>query len=69
MTDPVLRAEMEAAFQPEYIILFPNDLEVSFPIGTLPCQEYSSGLGLDYDDRLREIMYDWAIPDSADQSA
>lgn len=69
VTDPVLRAEMEAALQPEYIIFFPNDLEVSFPMGTLPSQEYSSGLGLDYDDRLREIMYDWAIPDSADQSA
>lgn len=62
ITDPVLRAEMEAAFNPDYIILFSNYLDVSFPVGTLPSQEHGYTLGLDYDDDLCEILYEWAIP-------
>lgn len=58
-----LRAEMEAAFEPEYIVLFPDTLEVSFPSGTLPSEEYDYMLGLDYDEGVREILHDWAIPD------
>lgn len=34
--DPILREEIEAAFKPEYIILFTDNLEVSFPAETLP---------------------------------
>ena len=41
ISDPGLLSEMEAAMKPEYIILFPDALEVAFPQGTLPSQEYS----------------------------
>ncbi|MEG6522100.1 hypothetical protein [Desulfotomaculum sp. 1211_IL3151] len=58
---PALRAEMEAALKPEYIILFPQNMEVSFPQGTLPSQEYSYRVSLDYND-LREVLQAWAIP-------
>lgn len=38
ISDPGLLSEMEAAMKPEYIILFPDALEVAFPQGTLPSQ-------------------------------
>ena len=62
ITDTVLRAEMEAAFKFEHIILFTDNLEVSFPAGTLPSQEHGYFLGLDYDDDLCKILNEWAIP-------
>lgn len=66
ITNPTLRAEMEAAFASEYLILFPDNLEVSFPAGTLPSQEYSNILGFDYDKKLCQILNEWAIPEAAE---
>ncbi len=63
--DAALRAEMEAALRPEYIILFPDNLEVTFPQGTLPSQEHSYGFGLDYEE-YRDALQSWAIPDNLD---
>ena len=68
ISDPGLLSEMEAAMKPEYIILFPDALEVAFPQGTLPSQEYSTGIGLNYDDRLLSVLEPWAVPDGT-QSA
>jgi len=62
ITDPALRAEIETAFRPEYLLVFPDNLEVCFPQGSLPSQKFSYALGLDYDARLSKILYDWAIP-------
>ncbi len=64
VTDPVLREEMEQTFAPECIILFPNGLEVCFNKGTLPSEEHGYMLGLDYDDRMLEILQPWAVPAS-----
>lgn len=64
ISDLTLQAEIRAAFQPEYIVFFPDNLEVSFPQGALASQEYAYQIGLDYDDRLTSILYDWAIPQS-----
>ena len=66
ITDIVLRAEMEASFQPEHIILFTDNLEVSFPAGTLSSHENSYILGLDYDNDLSKILNEWAIPKRSD---
>ncbi|MDW2798970.1 hypothetical protein RZO55_15450 [Clostridium boliviensis] len=66
VTDTTLRKEMEMAFKPEYIILFPSNLEVCFQQGTLTSQENSYILGLDYDDKLCEILNQWAIPKSSE---
>ena len=63
--DAALRAEMEAALRPEYIILFPDNLEVTFPQGTLLSQEHSYGFGLDYEE-YRDALQSWAIPDNLD---
>lgn len=60
---PALRKEMEAALRPEYILLFPDHLEISYPQGTLPSQEYSYSIGLDYDAELLSVLQPWAVPD------
>lgn len=41
--DPVLRREMEAALEPEWIHLLSGGLSVDFPQGTLPSQETAYG--------------------------
>ncbi len=64
VTEPTLRQEMEMAFKPEYIILFPGNLEICFQRGTLPSQEHTYMLDLDYDGRLLEILNEWVIPRS-----
>ncbi|MEG1636004.1 MAG: hypothetical protein RR324_00675 [Cellulosilyticaceae bacterium] len=56
---------MEIAFKAENIILFPNNLEVCFPQGTLPNYENSYQLSIDYDHRLAEILNEWAVPKSS----
>lgn len=64
VTDEELRAELQKAFKPEYLVFFPDNLEVYFPRGTLPSQEYGYALALDYDEKLCAIMEQWAIPQS-----
>ncbi len=60
-TDPVRRREMEAAFRPECLVFFPDHLEISFPQGAMPSEEYAYILGPDYDD-LDDVLHDWAVP-------
>ena len=54
--------QMEQAFEPECVILFPNGLEIRFNRGTLPSQRNGYALVLDYDERLSEILHPWAVP-------
>ncbi len=42
---------------------FPDHLEISYPQGTLPSQEYSYSIGLDYDAELLSVLQPWAVPD------
>lgn len=63
--DRALVQEMEKALKDECIILFPDNLEISFDQGTLPSQEYSLIVAIDYVD-LQGIIQDWAIPYSAE---
>ncbi len=64
VNDPVLKSEMKKVFHTENIIFFQDNLEVCFQQGTLPSQDNTYILGLDYDDRLAEILHEWAIPRS-----
>lgn len=66
VTEPNLRNEMETAFQPEYILLLPQCMEVTFPAGTLPSHESTYILALDYKEDLLSILHDWAVPDDAE---
>lgn len=60
--DRQLILEMSEVIEGEYITLFSNNLEISFPQGSLPSQDHLYMLGIDYDE-LEDIIYDWAIPD------
>lgn len=67
VTDPILRKEMEAAFKPECMIFSEGNLEILFTQGTLPSQEHSYFVALDYDERLCAILHDWAVPEETVQ--
>ena len=62
VTEPTLRREMTTAFRPEYLVFFPEHLEVSFPQGVLPSQEYAYILSIPYEDLP---LPPWAIPETA----
>ena len=59
----LLRTEMQAAFQPEYLVFFSNSLQILFLQETLPSQEYAYCVSAEYDDGLREVLHDWAVPE------
>lgn len=58
--DEQLYREMETALKPEYITFCEGGLEVMFPEGTLPSQEYATGGGFDIEE-VDDILQDWAI--------
>lgn len=66
--DPALRAEMMAVSWDRRIALSSDGLSVQFERGTLPSQMYSTGFGFDYDDDIKGIIQDWAMPKSQDQT-
>ena len=59
----LLRTEMRAAFQPEYLVFFSNSLQILFLQETLPSQEYAYCVSAEYDDGLWEVLHDWAVPE------
>ena len=60
------RAELEAALRPEYIIFRTDRLDITFPRGTLPSQEYTTGGSFDYAE-LDGLLQPWAIPEEPEQ--
>lgn len=60
--DPVLREEMEAALEPEWIVLEPGGLYVEFPRGTLPSQETACGWFEEYEKAPGAVLQPWAVP-------
>ena len=62
ITEQPLRSEVEAAFQPEYMRLYSGGLEVFLPKGALPSEGTSWGFGMDYNDGLRAVFQEWALP-------
>ena len=60
------RAELEAALRPEYIIFRTDRLNLTFPKGTLPSQEYTTGGSFDYEE-LDGLLQPWAIPEEPEQ--
>lgn len=62
VTEQPLRNELETALQPENVAFFPSGIQICFPKGSLPSQDYALGLGLDYDDALKAILQPWAVP-------
>lgn len=64
--DSGLRREMEAALEPEWIILEPGYLSVKFPQGTLPSQETACGWFEEYEKAPGDVLQPWAIPEGAE---
>ena len=62
--DTALRGEMEAAFSPDMLLFGQDGLEVFFPRGSLPSQEYGCGFYVAYEGPLADILQDWALPGS-----
>ena len=62
--DPALRREMEAAFSPDMLLFGQDGLEVFFPRGSLPSQEYGCGFYVACEGPLAGILQDWALPGS-----
>lgn len=59
--DSADRQEMLAALRPEHLIFHPEHLEVTFPQGTLPGEELTHIVAVDYPD-LEGILQPWAVP-------
>ena len=60
--DSALIADMEAAFQPEYVTVSQNYLEVNFPAGSLSAYDTAFGMGFEYSDEIRDLLHPWAVP-------
>ena len=56
------KAEIRDAFNPNYIILQDEGMDIAFPKGTLPSQENTYILSIKYTDEIKAIMHPWAIP-------
>ena len=46
----------------EYLFFSPNSLELIFPQGTLPSQEFSFWVSVSFSDECKALLYPWAIP-------
>ena len=57
------KKEIKAAVKPEYIILWSENMEISFPSGVLPNEENCYIIGIDYTDEIKAIMHPWALPE------
>ena len=62
ITDPDLRQEMSQAFTPECLIFFPEYVMLCFPQGSLPSQEYTFLVTVNYADGASALLQDWAVP-------
>ena len=59
---------MEAALEPEWIILEPGGLWVYFPQGALPGQETACGWFEEYEKAPGTVLQPWAIPETGEEA-
>lgn len=62
ITEPDLRQEMSRAFTPECLVFFPEYVTICFPQGSLPSQEYTFLVTVNYADGASALLQDWALP-------
>lgn len=60
--DPVVKAEMEAAFRMEYLYFSQDSLCLEFPQGTLPSQEHTYLVSVAFTDACEALLHPWAVP-------
>ena len=66
LNDTALQAEMMEALKAEYILLRSDELQIYFPMGSLPSEEHIHIIAVPYK-QLQGIMHSWAIPDEIEQ--
>ena len=62
--EPEAKREMLAAFRMEYLCFWNDYIMMAFPAGTLPSQENTCLVSVDYTAGLSDILQPWAIPQS-----
>lgn len=60
--DPALLGAMGEALEAEWIVFFPEHVSVEFPPGTLPGEENSYLISLDYQNAPEGFFQSWAVP-------
>lgn len=60
--EPEAKREMLTDFRMEYLCFWSDYIMLTFPAGTLPSQEYTYLVSVDYDAGLSDILQPWAIP-------
>ncbi len=60
--DKTLRPAMESAFRSEYLVFFPEEVDLVFPSGTLRSEPCGYIISFDYED-LEGLLHDWVIPE------
>ena len=65
--DDALTAEMKSNFKLEYVVFFPDNLEITFPVEALPEYGVSHGMGFDYNEEVRALLQPWAVPNGREQ--
>lgn len=61
--DAALSAEITSELEPEYILLFPDRLEVQIPAGVLSSRETGYGIVIAYDEEVLSLIEEWARPE------
>lgn len=65
--DEALISEMIENFKLEYMVFFPDNLEITFPAEALPEYGISHGMGFDYSEEVRALIQPWAVPNGSGQ--
>ena len=65
--DDALTAEMKSNFKLEYVVFFPDNLEITFPVEALPEYGVSHGMGFDYNEEVCALLQPWAVPNGREQ--
>lgn len=64
--DTALKAEIQQAFQTDYLCFLPDTLLLQFPQGTLPGREQQYRMYIALSEECRALLYPWAVPYSAE---
>ena len=65
--DPLVQAEMEAAFRIEYLCFAQDNLWLQFPQGTLPSQENTYLVSVAFNEDCQALLHPWAVPNHSGQ--
>ena len=60
--------EMKQAFKPEYVVFYPENVEIIFPEEALPEYGLNFGMGIDFENEdLLDLIQPWAVPNEEEK--